>query len=338
MVNPRQIVRAIIFASLLSVLSAASMPLASGQQFTLSVSALTPAVGVDPGGSATATIDLQPVGVFDGSIALSCSVTSNQFTTNLPQCVVSPASAIPPADGPALTITTTGGTGASATQAGTYQVTVTGTGGTTTQTVLFYLSVADLTEDYTLTVSPTTAIPSPLPAGSSATTTVSVLPIGDYTGTVTLSCLSVSPIVTAAPYCSFDPPTVSISSSTGAVSTLTIGTFGAAPGTTRLWNLRMIYAFWLAVPGLVLVGARGRPGYRKNLLAVFFLVAIAGGLWLLPACSNTVGTRALNGQVTPNNTYVFTLTGADTNGAAPSNVIVDPATVTLAVTTAHTAN
>jgi len=181
MVNPRQIVRAIIFASLLSVLSAASMPLASGQQFTLSVSALTPAVGVDPGGSATATIDLQPVGVFDGSIALSCSVTSNQFTTNLPQCVVSPASAIPPADGPALTITTTGGTGASATQAGTYQVTVTGTGGTTTQTVLFYLSVADLTEDYTLTVSPTTAIPSPLPAGSSATTTVSVLPIGDYT-------------------------------------------------------------------------------------------------------------------------------------------------------------
>jgi hypothetical protein len=46
----------------------------------------------------------------------------------------------------------------------------------------------------------------------------------------------------------------------------------------------------------------------------------------------------LNGQVTPKNTYTFTLTGADANGAAPSNVTVNPATVTLAVTTAHTAN
>ena len=79
--------------------------------------------------------------------------------------------------------------------------------------------------------------------------------IGSYSGQVTLACLSVSPIVTAAPYCSFDPPTVSISSNTGAISTLTITTFGTS-STTRLWNLRLFYAFWLAVPGLALVGAR----------------------------------------------------------------------------------
>jgi hypothetical protein len=337
MVNPRQIVRAVIFASLLSLLSAASASLAYGQQFTLSVSALHPLAGVDPGESATATINLQPVGTFNGAVSLSCAVTSNQFTTNLPQCLVSPDSAIPPADGPALTITTTGGTGSSATQAGTYQVSVTGTGGTTTQTVVLYLSVADLTEDYTLSVSPTTAIPSPLPAGSSATTTITVLPIGDYTGTVTLSCLAVSPIVTAAPYCSFDPATVDVTSSTGAVSTLTIATFGAA-SSSKLWSPRVFYAFWLTLPGLALVGMRGPRGYRKKLLAVFLLAALGGGLLLLPACSNTVGTRALNGRITPNNTYTFTLTGSDTNGAAPSNSTVDPATVTLAVTTAHTAN
>jgi hypothetical protein len=65
---------------------------------------------------------------------------------------------------------------------------------------------------------------------------------------------------------------------------------------------------------------------------------IAGSLLLLPACGGNVGTKALNGQITPNNTYTVTLTGADTNGAAPSNASVNPATVTLAVTTAHTAN
>ncbi len=339
MVNPRQIVRAIISASLLFVLSAAFASLAYGQQFTLSVSAFRPAIGVDPGGSATATVDLEPIGSFDESVSLSCVVTSNQFTTNLPQCVVSPGSAIPPADGPALTITTTGGTGTSATAAGTYQVTVTGTGGTTTQTQTLYLSVADLTEDYTLSVSPTTAIPSPLPAGSAATTTVTVLPIGSYSGQVTLACLSVFPIVTGGPYCAFDPPTVSISSSTGAISTLTITTFGPSTS-SKLWNLRMFYAFWLAVPGLALVGACGTLSHRKNLLALFFLVTIAGSLLLLSACPGPPGVTALNGQITPNNTYTFTLTGADANGAAPSNVPpnADVATVTLRVTTAHTAN
>src|SRR5271170_1864360 len=337
MVNLRQAVRPIILASLLFMLSAASVLPAYGQQFDLLVSAFKPKTGVDPGGSATATIDLQPIGGFDGQVALSCAVTSNQFTTNLPQCLVSPGSAIPPANGPALTVTTTGGTGDDATAAGSYQVTVTGTGGTTTVTQTVYLSVVNLTEDYTLTVSPTIAIPSPLPAGSSATTTVSVLPIGSYSGQVTLACLTVSPIVTAAPYCTFNPATVNISSSTGATSTLTIQTFGAA-STSQLWSPRVFYAFWLAVPGLALAGARQPRSSRKKLLAVFFLMLVAGSLLFLPACGGNVGTTALNGQITPNNTYVFTLTGADTNGVAPSNATVDQATATLQVTTAHTAN
>ncbi len=339
MVNLRQAIRPIILASLLFVLSAASVSLAYGQQFTLSVSAFKPKIGVDPGGSATATIDLEPIAGFDGEVSLSCAVTSSQFTTNLPVCTVSPALAIPPANGPALTVTTTGGTGNDVTAAGTYQVTVTGTGGTTTVTQTLYLNVTDLTEDYTLSVSPTTAIPSPLPAGSSATTTVTVLPIGSYSGQVTLACLSIFPIVTAAPYCTFNPATVTISSSTGATSTLTIQTFGAA-STSRLWSPRIFYAFCLTVPGLALAGARRARSSRKKLLALFVLMLVAGSLLLLPACGGNVGTKALNGQITPNNTYTLTLTGADTNGAAPSNVPpnTDVATVTLAVTTAHTAN
>ncbi len=340
MVNPRRVVRAIVLASSLSVFFSASVSLAYGQ-FTLTVSPLTPVTAVVPGETATATIDLEPVGSFASEVELSCQVTSGPATSGplAPQCTPSPLSQIPPADGPSLTIKTTGGTPPNATPAGTYQVMVTGTSpGVPTQTVVLYLNVADLTEDYTLSVLPTLALPSPIPAGSAATTTVSVIPIGSYTGSVTLSCLSVTPIVTAAPYCTFSPASVSVTSNAGGTSTLTINTFGPAPGTTRLWSPRLFYAFWLAIPGLALVGAGASGNYKRKLMGMLFLVAAIGGILLLPACSTTTGTTALNGQITPNNTYVFTLSGTDANGAAPSNVTVDEATVTVQVTTANTAH
>jgi hypothetical protein len=341
MVNPRQIVRAIVFASLLLVLSAASVSLAYGQSFTLSVPAGLHQPSVDPGGSSTAIIDLGASGGFDSPVSLSCTVTSTQVSGPPPQCTVSPQSQIPPADGPSLTITTTGGS--DGTPAGTYPITVTGTSGSITQSVTLYLNVTDLTEDYTLSVSPTTAIPSPVPAGSQATTTVTVTPIGDYTGYVTLSCLSIAPIVTAAPYCSFaattgstslPPGTVQVTSGAPATATLTISTYGPTTVTTRRPNRSMFYAFWLAIPGLALVGVGATRRHRKKLMGVLLLLAVANGLLLLPACgTTTTGTAAPNGQITPNNTYTFTLTGADQNGVGPSNLNCKTceATVSLAV-------
>jgi hypothetical protein len=350
MVNPRRVARAIIFVSLLSMLSVASVSLAHGQ-FTLSVSQLTPATAVVPGGTATATVDLgvSPGSGFDSPVSLTCQVTSGPITgaAPAPQCSPSPESQIPPADGPALNITTTGGIAPNATPAGTYQIMVTGTSpGATTQTVFVYLNVSDLTEDYTLSVLPAIALPSPIPAGSSATTTVSVTPIGSYTGEVTLSCLSVSPIVTAAPYCTFNPASVSVTGNAGATSTLTINSFGPAPGTSKLWTPRLFYAFWLAVPGLALVGAGATGSYKRKLMGMLFLVAVIAGLLTLPACSTPIGTTSENGQITPNNTYIFTLTGTDTNGAAPSNATCttppssncNAATVTVQVVTANTAH
>ena len=347
MVNPRLFVRALLFVTLLSVLSAGSASLAYGQ-FTVTVSSLTPQAGVDPGEVATANVTIGANAGFSGLVSLTCVVTSGPVTTgaSAPACIVSPTSATPPAI-PALTITT-----ADSTPVGTYQITVTGTSGAVVQTATAYLNVADLTEDYQLSVYPTAAVPSPIPAGSTATTTVTVMPIGSYSGTVTLACLSMTPIVTASPYCSFNPATVTVGAGAGATSTITVTTFGAAAASTTSsrtktpFSPRLFYALGLAIPGLALLGAGGPR--RRNFLGVLVLLGIAGGLLLVPACNtNTLGSRALNGQVTPNNAYTLTLSGADQNGAGPSNVGTctppstsncDAAIVTLTVTTATTAD
>jgi hypothetical protein len=204
------------------------------------------------------------------------------------------------------------------------------------------LTVVNLTVDYTLSALPVTATPSPVTAGSTATTTVTVSPIGSYSNhQVTLACLSVTPVVAAAPVCSFTPVNgttpgpVQITSGP-ASATLTITTLGPTP-TTRLERKRLFYAMWLLVPGLALArfGRKqigGKENRHRKLLGLFFLIAMAGGVLLMPACSSsTNNTNNPSGQVTPKNTYTFTLTGADENGAAPGNTTTSPATVSLVV-------
>ncbi len=320
---PGQMLRPLVFALLLSIFSAASVSVAHGQ-FTLTVSSQLSPSAVDPGGSSIATLDVEPNGSSSpvSFSTIPCTVTPVQ-TTGTPQCLVSPDPATPPSR-PSLTVTTTG-----ATPPGLYAITVTGDNGSTSQSVTLSLNVVNVTQDYTLSVSPTTATPSPVKAGATATTTVTVNPIASYTGNVTLACLTVSPTVALAPVCSFNPPTVMVTSSSAApTSVLTISTTGP---TTSLWNQRSFYALWLAIPGLALVGVGAAGARRKNVLAALLLLAMAASLLLLPACgsskSNTTTTSS--GTVTPANTYTFTLTGADQNGAAPSSTTAT--TVTLAV-------
>jgi len=320
MSNSRQIARSFAFVLLLPLLFAASGSLAFAQ-FTLTIPSGLQPPAVDPGETSIATIDLAGS---SNSVSLSCAVTSNQTTGTPPSCAVSPSSLTPPGSA-SLTITTSG-----ATVTGSYPVTVTGVSGANTQSVTLNLGVTNLSEDYTLSVTPTTAVPSPIHAGSSATTTVSVSPIGSYTGSVTLACLTVTPTTTLSPVCTFNPPTVAVTSGTvPPTSTLTLSTTGPAP-TVRRWGTRIFYAIWLAVPGLALAGWRSKGRRRNGALAALLLLVIGGGVLMLPAC-NSASKLGTNGD-TPANTYTFTLSGADQNGAGPSNTTTNEATVSIAVT------
>jgi hypothetical protein len=338
MVNRWRLLRTLVSAILLSLLSAASVSIAYAQDFTLMVASGPSPSAVDPGGTSKATINIAAVGGFDGVVSfdtIPCAVTPVQ-PAGTPQCAVSPDSATPPAQA-FLTIST-----ASDTPPGLYTVSVTGASGSVEQAVTLTFNVENVSESYTLQVSPTTATPSPVPAGSIATTIVTVFPAANYSGMITLSCLSVTPVVEAAPYCSFaatsgsgslPADTVQVTGGAPATATMTITTLGPTD-VTSLHRRRIFYALWFLIPGLALVGA-GATGTRarKLLLWPLLLVAVSGGLLLTPACNSTPITNSPSGEITPKNTYTFTLTGVDQTGAGPSNgpTSGSPVTVGLAV-------
>jgi hypothetical protein len=321
MVNPRQLARPLVFALLLSLLSAATVSTAYGQQFTLAVTSPLAPSAVDPGEKSLATISIGATGGFDSPVSFDttpCTVTPVQ-SAGTPVCSVSPGSVTPPGQA-FVTITTTGGAqGSGATPPGLYTITITGTSGATSIPLTLTLNVVNVTEDYTLSVAPTLATPSPVTAGSIATTIVTVTPIASYTGNVTLNCLSITPVVEFEPYCSFNPPSVAVTAgSAPQPSTLTITTLGQIPN-TGLRSRRIFYAIWLLLPGLALVGVGATGSRRKHLLGALLLVGIAGSLIFMPSCSSATRTNSPNGGYTPNNTYTFIISGTDQNGASPGN-------------------
>jgi hypothetical protein len=327
MVNPKQAVRAVVFGLWLSIFSLASASYALGQDFTLTPSALKPSA-VDPGVSAGATISVQPkTAMTNPTVSLSCTVSPVE--TNGPVCTPSSDSVVAPATA-ALTVTTSGLTP----ELSNYVITFTGTDASGSQSVNFTLAVEAVVGEYTLTVT-SQLNPSSLHAGSGATGVITLTPLNGYGGhTITLSCSMVTPPVIPSPQCSFSPATVSVvTSSASQTSAITITTSGPA---AQLRSPRIFYAVWFLLPGVALAGLGSAGGRRKKLLGWLLLLTLAAVILLIPACggspTTTTTTTSIGGisGTTPNNTYTFTLSGADENGLAPSNITTAP-TVSLTV-------
>ncbi len=332
-INPRQLARAVILAFLLAVAGGAFITPAFAQTITLTPSALSPSA-VNAGDSAIGSVSV--TASFSGTVTLTCTVTSTTVTSNLPACLISSDSVIPPAT-PSITITTCGGvtsTCSGPTPAGVYSIAISGTSVTPSASATVNLAinvVASTTQDYALSVLPTTATPSPVNPGNTATTTVTISGIGSYSGSVTVSCLSITPIVEAEPYCTFNPATVTVASGSAAPTTqLTITTLGPVSVVTEDFHLpRGFFAIFLAFPGIAIIGITDGRKRRTRFLAFFLLVSFAASLLFLPACGGTTKNNP-TGLTTPKNTYTFTLTATDGSGNGPANS-TNPATVTLTV-------
>ncbi|MGA8212059.1 MAG: hypothetical protein WB799_00595 [Candidatus Sulfotelmatobacter sp.] len=166
--------------------------------------------------------------------------------------------------------------------------------------------------------------------GQSASYNFSVLPVGSsFTNAVTLSC-SGAPVTSL---CSFSTnPVTPGSSSVNVVMTIATTSSSASLSPPGRATATIFYALWLALPGLTLLGIRGRGKklaktvLPASLLGVFLLAL------LLPSCggggSNGGGGGGSGGQQqgTKPGTYAITVTG--TSGTLSHQA---PSTVTLVV-------
>ena len=327
-----------VTAACLTLLSSAS----AQADFTLQAAPFSPGA-VAPGGTSSSNITVGTVNGFSGTVDLTCQVLSTQTTTSPPICAVSPKTVTPPANA-AVTITTT----AQTTTVG-YTVTITGTATAaptdTHTTPPQNLTVLAVTAQFTITVQ-SAVVPNSVPAGSGSQGAILINPINGYSspttqigghtgGGITLSCVSITPLVTNPPVCSFNPPNPAVNG-VPITSTLTISTYGPITTTAAVARRRALWAFWLPLPMLALVGLGAAVGGRQSrkawgLLALF---VVSGALFLMPACSNISVTTITPNGVTPPNTYSFTVQGVDVDGVVSSNTSTLGAnpTVTLTVT------
>jgi hypothetical protein len=174
--------------------------------------------------------------------------------------------------------------------------------------------------EFTITVQQAVA-PSSVHAGSGGQGIINVNPIFGYSGTVTLSCASITPLVTNPPVCSFNQNPVTVVNGTPATSQISISTYGPVP-VAGAAHRRSLYGLWVPLPilGLLCLGAAAGGKRSRKACGVLALFVLGGSILLMPGCgtNTTVSTTTPNG-VTPNNTYTFTLQGVDKNGNISSN-------------------
>jgi trimeric autotransporter adhesin len=180
------------------------------QIFSLSSTPLA----VTPGGSANGSFSVTSTG-FTGTLNLSCAISATQNQANPPNCSV-PATVNFFSAGSTVNQSYTI-TAQAATPAGQYSITITGmdpVGGTSASTTAGVQLVA--AQNYQLSNSGATIAS----AGASGSSTITVSPLGGFTGQVTLSCA-----VTGGPNGAVNPPTCSIPSAvnvTGSAVTTTL--------------------------------------------------------------------------------------------------------------------
>jgi Beta-propeller repeat len=165
--------------------------------------------------------------------------------------------------------------------------------------------------DFGIQVAPNTQT---VNAGNQGSYVLTVTPTGIFPESVSLACGSGLP---SQATCSFSAANPIPNLSNGPQSrTLDITTVARVTTPASLFRRGPIYAFWLPISGLVLVGS-GNSRRRRWLIAIA-LVAVLGGVTLQSGCSNTNSTSTTVG--TPAGTYTITVNA--TSGSATRTTAV----------------
>lgn len=172
-------------------------------------------------------------------------------------------------------------------------------------------------------------LPATISAGASATSTVTIAPLGGFNiSNVTLTCSSITPSASPAPTCTFSTPATAVAGPYY-TSTLTVST---TANTSLLREPSMrgsapFYAMLLPIGGVALLGSGFRlSSRRRKLLGALLLSLLLSGLVLLSSCgSGSSSGGGTSGGGTPANQYTITVS------AAGSGITTQTANVTLTV-------
>ena len=275
--------------------------------FTLGAS---PSSQTVPGGAMSYNVTITPTGGFAGQVTLSVSGlpsgANGSFAPN-------PATA-------SATLSVTKGT---STPIGNYTITITAVSGTLTHTTTVAF-VVDTPVDFTLNASPSNQT---MLQGGATSYSVTISPMGGFTGQVSLSVSGLPQGVTAA----FNPPLITPSS--GPVTTILTLTTVAASGVSlrSRWKLQspdasvllFVAACLLTLFSFVLLHQEtlGRPHAASSLLALLMLcVAVVTGC----NSKSPESPKPPELQRTSPKTSILTITAA-------SGTVLHTTTVTLSV-------
>ncbi len=156
--------------------------------------------------------------------------------------------------------------------------------------------------DFSVSATPLT--PASVTAGQSATSTLSVSGVNGFSNSVSFTC-SVQPSPALAPRCSINPNAIAPGNS----ATLTVST--TAPSLARNFSLlRMSYALWLPLLGIVLANA-GRSQKRtakEKVLGILVCCLLMFGFASQLACGGGSSTSGGSGGTSRGN-YTVTILG-----------------------------
>ena len=285
--------------------------------FTLAGSPISIAA---PGGTGSSPITIMPGGQFTGTVALSCSVSA-AASGDTPTCTVSTPPAI---TGSASVTATLAIATTSATVDGTYTVTITGVSGAITQTTTVALTVSGVAPPPPSFSLSAIAITNDAP-GASATSNITVTPIGGYTGTVALTCAVTSSPSGGQymPTCTVTaPPT--ITGSTAVTATLTVESTAPATSASQDHSRSIFFAGGgLTLASLFCFFAVPRAWRQgKVLIFLFLLTAVSG---FLAGCGGSGASSTGTGIAgTTPGAYVITVTGTSggTTESTPVSVTI----------------
>jgi hypothetical protein len=276
----------------------------SPANFSLSATTFSPST-VMAGNSSSAIIGLIPNFGFNQTVTLVCSGLPSGAT-----CAFNPAS-VPGGTGTSsLTIST-----ASNTAAGAYPIEVQGSAGTLTHHVALTL-VVQATPDFAITGPPTAS--QSVSAGQSTMFSISLTPVGSFSGTVSLGC-AIAPAATPAPTCTLS--TSSVQFNGGAAQTVTVTAGTTAPVSTIAARTANRAGFSTAsTPLLVLVGLLTLR--RRKTFSVLGALLIVAAFTPLIGCGSGSGmsSHSQPASGTPSGTYTITVTG--TSGTLTHNAVL----------------